>query len=212
MRKFAICTLLALVAITNNLMAQRYDEEIYIAYLKNEFYIQYGFPSIVELTDKLENDTYTTPQHSKKYKGVDTRYSGIAAAGYNRYINPYFCIGGYFGVSEASIKAQDTESGIIVFTNDIRSYTGMANIGWTYYRNGIWEISCGAALGLTYKDEHQSRVEKSNALIPDEDDHIAFAYNLTAMRVRIGGGVVGGFAELGFGYKGVFNAGVSIKF
>lgn len=212
MKKIVICILFALFAFSNTLTAQRYDEDVYIAYLKNEFYVQYGFPSIVELTNKLENDTYTSPQHTKKYKGVDTRYSGIAAVGYNRYLNPYFCIGGYFGISEASIKAQDTQTQRIVFTNDVRSYTGMVNLGWTYYRNGIWEVSCGVAAGVAYKDENQRKADNSSDLIPDEDDRLALAYNLTAMRVRIGGGIVGGFAELGFGYKGIFNAGVSIKF
>ena len=44
------------------------EGEIYIAYLKNEIYLQYGAPSIVELTNKLGTDTYVSPQYTKKFK------------------------------------------------------------------------------------------------------------------------------------------------
>ena len=188
------------------------EGEIYIAYLKNEIYLQYGAPSIVELTNKLGNDTYVSPQYTKKFKGAGASYTGIGAVGYNRYLNPYFCIGGYLGVSEADVKAKDTETEKIVYTNNVRSITGMVNFGWTYFRSGIWDISCGVSAGIAHKDESISKIDKNNQSVPQEEDRLAFAYNFTVAKVRVGGGIVGGFAELGFGYKGIANAGLSIRF
>lgn len=205
----ALCLLFVFPALSQN---KELDGEIYIAYLKNEIYLQYGTPSIVELANELGNDTYVSPQFTKKFKGAGASYTGIGAIGYNRYLTPYFYIGGYFGLSGADVKAKDTETGKIVYTNNVRSITGMVNFGWTYFRSGIWEISGGASVGIVHKDESISKIDKNNQFVPQEDDRLASAYNLTVAKVRVGGGIVGGFAEFGFGYKGIANAGLSIRF
>ena len=88
----------------------------------------------------------------------------------------------------------------------------MANFGWTYYRNGIWDISCGVSGGFAHKDENISVYNSNDKSVPTEDDNIVLAYNFTVLKVRVGGGIIGGFAEFGFGYKGVANAGLSIRF
>ena len=88
----------------------------------------------------------------------------------------------------------------------------MANFGWTYFRSGIWDISCGVSAGLIYKDEAITSLDNNNKYIPTERDQLKFAYNITVAKIRVGSGVIGGFAELGFGYKGIANAGLSIKF
>lgn len=191
----------------DSLKISRYD---YMYYQKSEIYVQYGAPSIVEVTGKLNNDTYIDNDKNLKFEGTDYKYSGIAAAGYNFYINPYFCAGLYFGIGEAEMSVTPKESKTVVYKNNIRSYTAMAGLSWIYYREGIWEVSSGVWLGACCKDEHKSKI--TSDFIPQEADETVIAYNLTACRVRIGSGTFGGFAELGFGYKGIFNAGLSVKF
>lgn len=202
----ALCILFAMAdaALARTRGVQQMEEEIYIAYLKNEFYVQYGTPSIVEVTDKLGDRS--------NFKTGGTSYTGVGAVGYNRYINPYFCIGGYVGMSESELDAKDTATGHTVFTSKVKSVTGMINFGWTYFRSGIWEISCGASAGIARKDEHITKIGRQSQSVPQEGDETVFAYNLTVAKVRIGGGIIGGFAEFGFGYRGIANAGLSIKF
>ena len=212
MKKFLFALLFLSTACCLNLKAQTIEEEIYLFYLKNEIYMQYGTPSIVQMTNKLGNNTYTNPQTTKRYKSAGATYSGNAAIGYNRYLNPYFCIGGWLGYGESKIKAKDTETGKIAFTNNVRCITGLANFEWTYFRSGIWEISCGAAGGLVHKNEQITIADKQNGYIPQEKDRIAFAYNLSIARVRIGGGILAAFVDFGFGYKGLANGGISVKF
>ena len=182
----------------DSIKIRKYD---YIAYQKSEIYIQYGAPSIIELTGKPEKvgsaNGSSAQDDNYKYK-----YTGIAALGYNFYINPYVGIGAYFGIGEAQRSGS--------YSNKIRSYTGLLGASWTYYREGIWEVSSGVWLGLSYKDEHIFDIKTVDK--PKEKDQMLIAYNLTACRVRVGSGTVGGFAELGFGYKGVASVGLSIKF
>ncbi len=212
MKRTVILTILTLVCFTNIMFGQGKDDDTYISYLKNEIFVQYGAPSIVEMTNKLGNDTYNGPNITRKFKGTGASYTGIAAAGYNRYLNPYFCVGAYIGTGESQIKAKETESGKIVFSSKVRNITCMANFGWTYYRNGIWDISCGVSGGFAHKDENIRVYNSNDKSVPTEDDNIVLAYNFTVLKVRVGGGIIGGFAEFGFGYKGVANAGLSIRF
>lgn len=191
----------------DSLKISKYD---YMYYQRSEVYIQYGAPSIIEVTGKLNNDTYIEGDKNFKFEGTDYKYSGIAAAGYNFYINPYFCAGLYFGMGEAEMSVTPKNSKTVVYKNNIRSYTALAGLSWIYYRDGIWEVSSGVWLGACCKDEHISK--KTSDFIPQETDKTVVAYNFTACRVRIGSGTLGGFAELGFGYKGIFNAGLSVKF
>ncbi|MEG0891164.1 MAG: hypothetical protein RSF01_04710 [Bacteroidales bacterium] len=188
------------------------EDYSYIDYKKSEIYIQYGAPSILELTNDLDNNTFKDKNGVvHKFKEYGQKYTGVGAIGYNYYINPYLCLGAYFGISEADIKIKEEASNKDVYTNHTRSYTGMLEFRWIYFRQGIWEASCGCSLGVAGKDEEQTELDTKNNIIPAENDRVAFAYNLTATRVRIGG-TVGGFIELGFGYKGLVNAGLSVKF
>ena len=61
MKRTVILTILTLVCFTNIMFGQGKDDDTYISYLKNEIFVQYGAPSIVEMTNKLGNDTYNGP-------------------------------------------------------------------------------------------------------------------------------------------------------
>lgn len=218
MKKLVIITVALLLATPSFITAQskkpiKYREDYsYIDYKKSEIYIQYGAPSIIEITQDLDNTTYTKGTITHKYKEFNQKYTGIGGVGYNFYLNPYVSLGAYFGISEADKEMADEISDKYVYKSHIRNYTGMVGINWTYFRSGIWEASCGCSLGIAYLDETQAIVDPKHTEIPFEDDNYNFAYNLTATRVRIGGGVLGGFMEIGFGYKGLVNAGLSVRF
>ena len=44
----------------------------------------------------------------------------------------------------------------------------------------------------------------------EPNDRLHFSYHITAIKFRYGD-MLGGFAELGFGYRGLVNLGLSIK-
>ena len=71
MKRTIILLIAILTALPSLLQAQGKNDDIYIAYSKNEIYLQYGTPSIVELTNKLGSNTYRTSQYSKE-QGVCT--------------------------------------------------------------------------------------------------------------------------------------------
>lgn len=218
MKKLVLITVGLLLATPSFITAQskkpikHREDYSYIDYKKSEIYIQYGAPTILEITDKLDNTTYNKGTISHKYKETGHKYTGVAGVGYNFYLNPYVSLGAYMGISEADKEMADELTDKYTYKSHIRNYTGMVGINWTYFRSGIWEASCGASLGIAYLDETQALVDPKHNEIPFEDDSYNFAYNLTATRVRVGGGVLGGFMEVGFGYKGLVNAGVSVRF
>ena len=210
-RAFSILVL-SLLFLSGSLWGQENNGDIYLSYIKNEIYLQYGAPSLVEMTNKLGNDTYNGPNATKRYKGTGSSYSGIFALGYNRYLNPYFCVGIYIGSGESQVTAIDTDTGKETFTSKVKSTTTMANFGWSYYKNGIWDISCGAAAGMAFKHEDITAPASATPFIPKEGNKQVFAYNFTVLKVKVEEGALGCFAEFGFGYKGVANAGICFRF
>ncbi len=179
----------------------------YISYQKNEIFIQYGAPTIIELTSNV--NSINVPEASKEYKATNSKYTGVGAFGYNYYINPYFSVGGYFGISEADMTIIDLHIDKASLKTHVRAYTGMISANWTYFRKGIWEISSGVSAGVCYKDEKYN-AQFDGVSVPVENDRAVFAYNLSACKARIGG-TIGGFLEVGFGFKGLVNAGLSIR-
>ena len=223
MKKIAIRSLLVMLFVSSLPLAAQtvrvkgYAEpaEYELDYPKSEIYIQYGAPSIVEITSKLTNDDFDR-NYASKYKGSNYKYTGVGAIGYNYYIGPYFSFGAYLGISKAQMSVREIKTDRIVYHNHVTSYTGMLAAHWTFYREGIWELSAGLSMGVCRKDEDQSHLSATSEggapqMLPHEKDQWTFAYNLTACKARIGG-TIGGFLELGFGYKGLVNAGLSVKF
>ena len=74
---------------------------------RNEVYVQYGTPSVIELTTMLNSE-----YRSEDYDG-DSRnhkFSGIAAVGYNFFVHPRVSIGLDFGYGYGSADMYITDS------------------------------------------------------------------------------------------------------
>ena len=87
-------------------------------------------------------------------------------------------------------------------------YSAGAEVQFRYVNRGIIQVYSGGALGFTFGQEtltasDYSTEEKSGSLyLP--------AYQLNVAGIRIGNKIAG-FAEIGFGYKGIINAGISVQ-
>ncbi len=180
---------------------------------RSEIYLQYGTPSVVELATKL-NSRFS----SEGYRGDsrNQKFSGIAAVGYNFFVHPRVSVGldfGY-GYGSADMYITDSESmpleaPIFVCRSTVNSYSAHVSASYTYWQQGPMECSGSLYLGVTYQDESIVRGNE-DYFIPEANDRLRFSYHITAVKFRYGE-TFGGFAELGFGYRGLVNVGLSIK-
>lgn len=211
-----ICTVIAaasmMLAVTSAAYAQKRMVRDVEYFPRSEFYLQYGTPSVMELTTILSPDFHdeVTNGQTRNHK-----FSGIAGVGYNFYVHPLASIGVDFGYGYGSTDmymSEVNESGHAgapeyVCKAVVMGYSVHVSGSYTYWQRGPMECSGALYLGVTYMDESVTDAV-SDELVPN--DHLNFSFHITAVKFRYGD-MVGGFAELGFGYRGLVNVGLSIK-
>ena len=179
---------------------------------RSEIYLQYGTPSLMELT------TILSPNFHDEVTNGETRnhkFSGIAAIGYNFFVHPRVSIGLDFGYGYGSSDMYISDVDEFGPAGDpqymckavVMNYSCHLSGAFTYWQQGPMECSGALYLGVNYMDE-SVRDAVSDELEPN--DHLNFSFHITAVKFRYGD-MVGGFAELGFGYRGLLNVGLSIK-
>lgn len=202
----------ALLLISSAAFAQKNMVRDVDYFPRSEIYLQYGTPSLMELT------TILSPNFHDEVTNGETRnhkFSGIAAIGYNFFVHPRVSIGldfGYgYGSSDMYISDVDEfgPAGEPEFMCKavVMNYSCHLSGAFTYWQQGPMECSGALYLGVNYMDE-SVRNAVSDELEPN--DHLNFSFHITAVKFRYGD-MVGGFAELGFGYRGLVNVGLSIK-
>ena len=208
-----ILIVLSLLLCTLSLSAQKNRVRDAEYFPRSEIYVQYGAPTVIELSTILSKEI-----NSETYSGDsdDHIFSGVAGLGYNFYITPRFSLGIYGGVGYASANMYLSRQGETYFEEPIKlckssvvSYVGELSGAYTYWQEGNMELSGALYLGFAFQDEYLD-IYNDQYYIPTENDRWKFSYHLTAIKFRIGE-EIGAFAELGFGYRGLVNVGLSIK-
>ncbi len=207
---FILLSVAASLTATAQTHTEAYDPYDYITYTHHEFFIQYGAPTFQELSTQIRKETLAA-KDGNLYVPAGFVYTGVAALGYKYYTSPYMSIGGYLGISAAMMEMAKLNTSIPVFKSSVMSITGLVTVNWIYYRAGLWEISAHAGAGLTRWMDQQVMVSQTPPDISQDSARWRFAYHLSPFHVRWGG-TLGIFADLGWGYKGVANAGLSVKF
>ena len=156
----AAVLLVVSTAVSNAQMGRVRDSEYFP---RNEVYVQYGTPSIIELTTILNSE-----YRSEGYDG-DSRnhkFSGIAAVGYSFFVHPRVSVGLDFGYGYGSADMYITDSDaapvtspIFVCRSAINSYSVHVSASYTYWQQGPMECSGALYLGVSYQDES---IERSN--------------------------------------------------
>ncbi len=207
---FLIAAVATLMAISAQQLAAQYHPYDYITYDKHEVFLQYGAPTFQELSTQIRKETFVG-RDGNTYVPSRFVYTGVAALGYNYYTSPYMSLGGYLGLSAAMMEMAKSSTQKAVFKSSVLSITGLATVYWIYYRAGLWELSAHAAAGLTRWMDEQEMIVSGSQDVSSDTRKWRFAYHLSPLRVRWGSNF-GVFADLGFGYKGVANAGISVRF
>ncbi len=209
--KKVFSTLLVLVVTTLLSFAQINRERDSEYFPHHEVYIQYGAPSLVELTTTLTskiNDEFIAGE-SKNHV-----FTGIPAVGYNYFFNRNFSVGADLGYGRAqaeiwisSLEGQPVQWEAPLCTSMIDCYMFHLSASYIYWEGVSMELSGSVYVGLNYMDE---TIITSHLDLVEPDDRLNFSYHLTALKFRYGE-AIGGFVELGFGYRGIVNLGLSIK-
>lgn len=210
--KHIITAAAALLLMSSAAFAQKNRVRDVDYFPRSEIYLQYGTPSLMELT------TILSPNFHDEVTNGETRnhkFSGIAAIGYNFFIHPRVSIGLDFGYGYGSSDMYISDVDEFGPAGDpqymckavVMNYSCHLSGAFTYWQQGPMECSGALYLGVNYMDE-SVRDAVSDELEPN--DHLNFSFHITAVKFRYGD-MVGGFAELGFGYRGLVNVGLSIK-
>ncbi|MBQ0006569.1 MAG: hypothetical protein KBS57_04095 [Alistipes sp.] len=195
--------------------ARNYKERDFDYYPHNEIYLQYGTPSAIEFMGKTRNFIADPdPSYSRVCESRNHKYSGVGGIGYSFSVSPVFSFGVYGGFSWSQADVYTlAENGkpvqeFLTYTSSIKNWTVMVSGTYLWWQQGAMELSSALYLGASFLDESLSN--NKYPLWDKEDSRTTFAYHITAAKFRFGD-IVGGFVELGFGYRGIVNLGLSVK-
>lgn len=212
---------ISIVLFTDTASAQRFKhaKEIDAQYFpRHEIYIQYGTPTIMELVTMLP---------APKGFEADTRgqvFTGAPGLGYNFSFSEDFSMGIFAGYSysKADVYTLDTAHKMpdqLLWAIGVHSYVGQLSANWVYFEQGDLELSTGLYLGVAYWDEDITFYKDKGILeglldedyvVPHSNEYWKMSYHFTACKARYGN-TFGVFGELGFGYRGLINVGLSVK-
>lgn len=177
---------------------------------KNEIRIGYGMlaaPGVVDSYSDIMADF--APESGIAY--TDESRSGAFYLSYRRQLLPRIMLGvtlGYERVKKSYVFAMDGAPWMVGGKNDY--LTVMADLQSRYLQvpSGIltlyWSVSIGAGF-------HKQKLSDFN-YGPAKYDETRFAYQVTPLGMTLGLKRFGAFAEVGFGYKGIFQFGLYGRF
>jgi hypothetical protein len=165
-----------------------------------EFTIGYGMlPLSLNQVESINNFTETKfagsigPSTTK-----DFSISGPYRLGFTQYDTKHLTLGA--DLSYAAIEAKMTYSDATKETVNINYFTLMANVNYQYTDNPKLSIYSGVHFGVSYVNAKNANTGKKG------EDYIP-AYHLTALGIRYGE-KVGIYADFGYGFNGIVNAGL----
>ncbi|PXW18318.1 outer membrane protein with beta-barrel domain [Chryseobacterium sp. CBTAP 102] len=171
----------------------------------SEIKIGYGVLSSNEI-GKVFSDIITAPFSYAEPKATDEKHSGALFIGYNYAIKDNWTIGTDLVYERYTASVKDQNHIIASQKNDI--YTLAVNSTYSYISKPKFRMYSGVGLGYTFSNEKLSPNQSDVQSMYSKNS--SFNFQVIGAGVRIGGKLAG-FAELGFGYKGIINLGISYQ-
>ncbi len=168
----------------------------------NTVSLSYGVASTDDFVDLFGN-IFTSIVGLTTNSGVS---SGAISLNYSRNVNKMLQLGGTFAYQQSTADAYIFGSYV---GKDNRYYLTIALEGRiVYLTKPIFKLYSGAGVGYTIA---KGEIQRSDKQPNTTEDFSHFNFQVTGVGFRVGKDLAG-IAEVGFGYKGIVNAGVSYRF
>lgn len=169
---------------------------------KIEVYGAYGLGSAQEIVDGLSDIATSLGTAGLVGSNTDHRYGPIML-GVNYYLTPRLSAGVLYSNTSSRSVISGENTADSYYKNAYNVF--MARTDYRYV-NKIVQLYSGISVGASFAKTKPDNV--SNTKTASTTD---IAYQINALGIRAGK-KIGAFAELGFGYNGILNLGVSAKF
>ena len=168
---------------------------------KNDILLSYG----IFTTNEIINITYSVMFDIVDYHTENENYTGTIILNYQYNLSNRLLLGGIFAFSKATSDAYSGDDKI--GTEDDTGITFALESKYRYINKKNFQMYSGAGLGLTWTyctlNPTKGQSQKST--------YSYFDFQVIAAGLRFGN-AFGGFIEVGIGYKGILNAGISYQF
>jgi len=184
-----------------------YGQSFDRSYLRNDIMISYGIPStdmFMDIKSSMLDDIFQDSRYVRDNYGG----SGIASITYRRVSRSEMFFWG------ASASYNTTKGEIYYLGNHEgelkRSFITVAIEGHYRYQN-MKKVQLYSGIGIGYSLGNETLTPPAETGNPATSGSInRIAYQINAIGIRIGNNI-GGFLELGYGYKGIVNVGFSVQ-
>jgi hypothetical protein len=176
----------------------------------NEFYLGYGpglisMQTLYETTNDLLDGIFSGESTNQNSTSI-----GIFSIGYNRFVSEKIKLGlnASYSSINSSLEYYDNSGNLdkeVKWTDDFLTF--MVRADFHYMKKENLSMYSGLALGASFI----SSKEGSGAEGLSIPNATLFAFQVNAFGIRVGKGF-GFFAETGFGYLGLINAGFNVRF
>ncbi len=162
----------------------------------------YGLASAQEIVDGLADMTTSLGSLGTARSSTDLSYGPILV-GVNYFPMPKLSVGLQYSNTKMNNDITLESGGMSNYEN--LYHVIMARSDY-YYSTGFVQVYSGLGAGVSF-----SKSSPTKQTTGSESKSTDFAYQVNAIGARVGR-TIGVFGELGFGYNGVLNLGISAKF
>lgn len=167
---------------------------------KLEIYGAYGLGSAQELVDGLSDVGSSLITGGQLNRETSLKY-GPVMIGMNYYVTPRLSVGALYSKTQSRSDVESGNTTVRYTRNSYDVIMARSDYRWT---RGFVQLYSGLAAGAAFS--RAEPYDKSFKTIKETN----FAYQVNALGVRAGR-KLGVFGELGFGYNGIVNAGISLR-
>jgi hypothetical protein len=171
---------------------------------RHEISVGYGLGTTSDFIDAF-SDVLATALTGGEIRQDNENYSGAVHLAYKYLVMDRLGVGGTLAYEH--VNADAWQGGAKTGRLKRNYYTIAAEVDYRYIRRPLFTLYSG--LGLGYTSHNEKYLPDGGTESSDNTGH--FNFHVTGIGARYGGRV-GGFAEAGFGYKGLFCVGAYARF
>lgn len=194
------------VFMSGAVMAQGFDGQ-----MTNKHEFRVGYSDAIPLTiasglSEALGQTLVAGINDSKIKTLNSKSIGFLEAGYRYQISDRFKVGADVGFMNENRTVTYTKNGTTkadTTKSTTRYVTVLPNVQFSYIKTAIIDFYGSASVGVIFA---QTSYKNMNT----RGNNTGFAFQVNPVGIRVGK-KLGGFLEAGFGYKGLINAGLSLK-